>query len=58
MHFIASLSPKSNVEDVYTKYSSSKVFALTATLERRGMKGDEGGGVRKRSTSQHFCLWL
>ena len=33
--------PKFNVEDVYTKYSVSLVFVLTATLKEGG--GDEGG---------------
>ena len=37
--FIAPLSPKSNVEDVYTKYSVSFVFVLTATLKKGGRGG-------------------
>ena len=69
MLFIAPLSPKSNVEDVYTKDSVCEVFALAATLKegdeggRGGTRGDEGGrggtrGEENKEPSQHFCLWL
>ena len=55
--FIApSLSPKCNVENVYTKYSVSLVFALSATLKKGDDRGGGGGGEEKSNLPNTFWL--